>query len=59
LRSASGRFRISELRVKDLAITRRVVALYRKDAYLAPVAQRFIAILKAKAGEIAGNRRQA
>ena len=38
--------------MKDLTYTRRVGAIYRKDAYLSPAARRFIEILKATAKEI-------
>jgi DNA-binding transcriptional LysR family regulator len=41
------------LRVTDAKWVRRVAVIYRKDAYLSPVARRFVEILKALAREIA------
>jgi DNA-binding transcriptional LysR family regulator len=45
---AAVRHPIVELRVKNLPVARRVGVYYRKDAYLSPVARRFIEILKAE-----------
>jgi len=56
VRYAAAQFRIAELRVKDLSVTRRVGVVYRKDAYLSPAARRFIEILKATAKEIAAEK---
>jgi hypothetical protein len=42
-----------DLRVKGLSAERYVCATYRKDAYLPPVAFRFIEILKATVKDIA------
>ncbi len=53
VRHDAARFGLVELRVKDLALTRRGGVIYRKDAYLSPAARRFIEILKATAREIA------
>ncbi len=52
VRYVAPRFDIVELRVKGLALSRRAGVIYRKDAYLPPVAFRFIEILKATAKEI-------
>ncbi len=52
-RYAASRFPFSELRIKDLSVTRRVGVVYRKDAYLSPAARRFIEILKKTGKEIA------
>ena len=57
VRYAAARYPISEIRVTDLCVTRRVVgALYRKDAYLSPAARRFIEILKVTAKKIAAQK---
>ena len=53
VREAAPRFCIAELRVRELAYTRRVGLMYRKDAYLSPAARRFIEILKTTAKELA------
>lgn len=50
--------RLVVLRVSDLAHTRRVGVLYRKGAYLSPVARRFIEILKAAAKKLATGERK-
>jgi DNA-binding transcriptional LysR family regulator len=42
--------------VKELMWTRHVGVSYRKDAYLSPVARRFIEILKSTALEIGKER---
>lgn len=52
VRYAAARVPITEVRVKDLSVTRRIGVIYRKDAYLSPVARRFIEILKTIAREI-------
>jgi DNA-binding transcriptional LysR family regulator len=57
VRYAAERLRIRELHVKDLAYTRRIGVIYRKDAYLSPAARRFIEILKTTAKEIAVEKR--
>jgi len=49
----ASRLHLTELPVTELAWTRQVGVGYRKDAYLSPVARRFIEILKATAKEIA------
>lgn len=49
VRYAAVRHPIVELRVKNLPVARRVGVFYRKDAYLAAVAKRFIEIVKAAA----------
>lgn len=46
-------FRIVELRIKDVSWIRRNGVSFRKDAYLSPVTQRFIELLKLVAKEIA------
>lgn len=43
---------LTELKVKELAWTRHVGVSYRKDAYLSPMARRFIEILKVTAKNI-------
>lgn len=48
------RSRLVALRVGDFAYTRRVSAMYRKDAYLSPAARRFIEILKTTVEETSG-----
>jgi len=53
IREVASRLRLTEIPVKGLAWTRQVGVGYRKDAYLSPVARRFIEILKATAKEIA------
>src|SRR5450756_2012893 len=45
-------FPLAKLRVKELAWNRTVGVSYRKDAYLSPVARRFIEILKVTAKDI-------
>jgi DNA-binding transcriptional LysR family regulator len=47
-------FKLVELPVRELKWTRRVGVSYRKDGYLSPAARRFIDILKATAGGVAG-----
>jgi len=56
-RSAPDALRLVELRVKELAWRRPLVARYRRGAYLSPAAKLFIDILKATAREIAARRR--
>ena len=51
-RQAAPHLRFAELDVKELALTFRVGVSYRKDAYLSPLAKRFIEILKSTAREI-------
>jgi DNA-binding transcriptional LysR family regulator len=46
---ATPRSRLVVLRVRDLAYTRRVGVMYRKDAYLSPAARQFIETLKTTA----------
>lgn len=53
LHDVSSRLRLTEISVKGLAWTRQVGIGYRKDAYLSPVARRFIEILKVTAKKIA------
>jgi DNA-binding transcriptional LysR family regulator len=48
-RYAVERLGVVQLRVKELTVSRRVGVIYRKDAYLPPVGQRFIEILKSTA----------
>ena len=50
---AAARFSVAELRIRDIALTLRVGMAHRRDAYLPPVAFRFIEILKTTAKEIA------
>jgi len=52
VRRAAPHLRFAELKVKELAYTRQVGVIYRKDAYLSPAARRFIEFLKATATEI-------
>lgn len=56
VRYTPERYRVAELRVKDLTYTRRVGVMYRKDAYLSPAAWRFSEILKTTAKEIAAEK---
>lgn len=53
LEQAARQFRFAEIRIKELTWDRRVGISYRKDAYLSPLARRFIELLKATAKEIA------
>ena len=53
MRYAGARYPMSEIRVKDLCVTRRIGVLYRNDAYLSPAARRFIEIVKITAKTIA------
>jgi DNA-binding transcriptional LysR family regulator len=52
LSQAAPRFRLKEIPVKELEWSRPVGVIYRRDAYLSPLARRFIEILKATAKEI-------
>ena len=52
VRRAAPHLRFTELRLKELAYTRQVAVIHRKDAYLSPAAKRFIEILKATGKEI-------
>lgn len=54
LRQTATRHRIVELPVKEFKAKRGVGVFYRKDAYLSPVARRFIEILKVTAKNIPG-----
>jgi DNA-binding transcriptional LysR family regulator len=54
LREDGLRSRVVEIPVRELSKRRTVCACYRKDAYLSPVARRFIDLLKEAAMEIAG-----
>lgn len=56
VREAAPRFCVAGLRVGELAYTRRVGLLYRKDAYLSPTVRRFIEILKTTAKEVAAEK---
>ena len=56
VRHGRTRGRVSEIRVKELTWVRRIGVRYRKDAYLPPVARRFIDTLKATAKTIAMER---
>jgi DNA-binding transcriptional LysR family regulator len=51
LRQVAPRLRLTEIPVKELTWTRHVGIGYRKDAYLSPVARRFVEILKTTARE--------
>jgi DNA-binding transcriptional LysR family regulator len=51
-RSATPHVRFAEFRIKELAWVRRVCVAYRSEAYLSPIARRFIEILKASAKTI-------
>jgi DNA-binding transcriptional LysR family regulator len=55
--TATRYFGLTILPVKDPNWVRPVAVAYRKDAYLAPAARRFIEILKAVAKEIAAEKR--
>jgi len=52
VRRAAPHLRFAELKLTELAYTRRVGVIFRKDAYLSPAAKRFIEILKSTAKEI-------
>lgn len=52
VREIAPRLRLTEIPVKDLVWIRHVGVGYRKDAYLSPVARRFVDILKATARDI-------
>jgi DNA-binding transcriptional LysR family regulator len=56
-RSAPEGLRLAELRVKELAWRRPLVARYRRNAYLSPAAKLFIDVLNATAREISARRR--
>ncbi len=56
IREYAPLFALKELPVKELVWRRRIVVLYRKDAYLSPAAKRFIEVLKATAKEIAAEK---
>jgi DNA-binding transcriptional LysR family regulator len=49
----AARLRLTEIPVKGLIWTRQVGVGYRKNAYLSPVARRFVEILKKTAKEVA------
>lgn len=51
-RQATRELRLVELPVKDISWSRRVGVSYRKDAYLSPLARRFIELLKSTAQDI-------
>lgn len=53
VRQATSNLRLTEIPIKGLVWVRHVGVGYRKDAYLSPVARRFIQILKATAKKIA------
>lgn len=53
VQQAQHRFRVTELRIKELTWSRSVGVSYRTDAYLSPAARRFIEILKATTKKIA------
>ena len=53
VREVASRLRLTEIAVKELVWARHVGVGYRKDAYLSPVARRFIEILKVTAREFA------
>lgn len=55
VRQIASRLRLTEIPVKELAWTRHVGVGYRSDAYLSPVARRFIDILKISAKNIAAD----
>ena len=50
---AAHRYGVKEIPVKELQWRRPVGVIYRKDAYLSPVAKRFIEVLKKTAKEVA------
>lgn len=56
VREAASRLHLIEVPVQGLVLIRQVGVGYRKDAYLSPVARRFIDILKATAKEIASDK---
>ena len=53
VRRAAPQLGLAEIKVKELAYTRKVGVIYRKDGYLAPVARRLVEMLKATAKEMA------
>lgn len=56
VRQAASRLRLTEIPVKGMASIRPIGVGYRKDAYLPPVARRFVEILKTTAKKIAGDK---
>lgn len=56
VRQGAPHLRFAELPVKELARTRSVGVIYRRDAYLSPAAQHFIEILKVTAKGIGGEK---
>jgi len=56
VREGASRLRLTEVPVKELVWTREVGVGYRKGAYVAPVARRFIEILKTTAKEITADK---
>ena len=57
VREAVQHHRLVELPVRELAYTRSIGLYFRKDAYLPPVARRFIEVLKKTAREITTEKR--
>jgi DNA-binding transcriptional LysR family regulator len=53
VRQVASHLHLTEIPVTGLAWTRQVGVGYRKDAYLSPVARRFVEVLKVTAKEIA------
>jgi len=53
VRQGAPHLRFAEFPIKELARTRSVGVIYRRDFYLSPAAKRFIEILRATAKEIA------
>jgi|GEM_PF-860348 len=52
LRQIQSRHRVVELPVKEFKVRRGIGVFHRKDAYLSPVARRFIELLKATAKQL-------
>lgn len=57
MKQAARRLPVTEIRVKELAWSRPVGVSYRRNAYVSPLARRFIEILKATAKEIEDEKR--
>lgn len=52
LHQEAKRFPLAELPIKEMSDIRRVAIIYRRGAYLSPVAKRLIEILKSQAGNL-------
>lgn len=57
LRQVDPQFRLVELPIKEMRVPRTMVLAYRKDAYLSPVAKRFVETLNATTEKTAADSR--